>query len=342
MSLKSLSLTLFLLLFASGCVLAQGKPPARSREEFAGSLARIKENMRQSEVAAILGQPDDIRTQFDSGGIGSMHTKESWCYGTKGHLSFPTLGCVYIDTNGVTEGVSGGKGRPPKSDLFREDELQNLLRLLNTAPEMEGHSYNPLPLIRIVNTLQPQGKEKALAAIGEYVRVSNPWSNTGLFLVFRVLFDLPDDIDPREAGSFGMPEPSGPKNPHQIPRFPIALVEDIPIMLAGGYTLEGMATPMETVLEFFRANGHLRSKLLVPSNEPLAALPKLISSKQWIYADSKLAEPGGISFGDAETNEREKAMIREQLLRMIDSVYRMPTDAYGNRLPQRASLYIRA
>ncbi|MGB7747765.1 MAG: hypothetical protein WBN75_10810 [Verrucomicrobiia bacterium] len=289
-------------------------------------------------VIAILGQPDDVRTQFDPGGIGRVHTKEIWCYGTKGHLSFPTLGCVYIDTSGRTQEIFGGRGQPPKPSLFKEEELQSLLRLLDTSPGVEGYSYNPLPLIQIVNTLQPLGKEKSLAVIGEYIRVSDRWSHSmgagnGLFPVLLVLFDFPDNIDPRRAAAFGMPEPAGPKNPHQIPRFPIAVVDDIPMMLIVGYSLEGMLSPMEEVLEFFRNNGLFRSRPLVPSDDPLATLTHLMTSTQWIYDDSKLAESGGISFGNADTSEREKSMLMEQLLRLIDSVYRLPTDVYGNRLP---------
>lgn len=331
-------LSVFLLLFAGSSVFSQGTTPTRSREEFAKAMGRVKENTAQNEVIAILGQPDDIRTQFDPGGIGRVHTKEIWCYGTKGHLSFPTLGCVYIDTNGRTQEIFGGKGQPPKSGLFAEDELQNFLRLLGTSPGLDGNSYNPLPLIQIVNTLQPLGKEKSLAVIGEYIRVSDEWSGFSepryrLFLVLQVLFDLPDEIDPSQAGRFGMPIPPGPKNAHQIPRFPVALVDDIPFMLVGGYVLAGMATPMEDVLKFFRTNGHLHSHALMPGNDPLAALKHLTTSTQWIYADSRLAQSGGISFGDEITNEREKAMLMEQLLRLIDSVYRLPTDVYGNRLP---------
>jgi hypothetical protein len=90
---------------------------------------------------------------------------------------------------------------------------------------------------------------------------------------------------------------------------------------------------MEEVLEFFRNNGLFRSRPLVPSDDPLATLTHLMTSTQWIYDDSKLAESGGISFGNADTSEREKSMLMEQLLRLIDSVYRLPTDVYGNRLP---------
>src|SRR5437867_3620306 len=127
MSLVSaIPLTASLLLLAGTSIHSEGAPPARSREEFATAMARIKESVREKEVVAILGKPDDVRTPFDPGGIGRAHTKEIWCYGTKGHLSFPTLGCLYIDENGRTQEVFGGEGKPPKSGLFKEDELQNL------------------------------------------------------------------------------------------------------------------------------------------------------------------------------------------------------------------------
>ena len=327
-----------LLLFAGTLLQAQGTPHPHSRAEFAAAMGKIMKGVAKKEIWDMLGKPDDIRTQFDPGGISRVHTKEIWCYGTDGHLSFPTLGCVYIDEDGRSQEAFGGDGHPPDQNLFKEDELRNLLRLLNTAPGLDGYSYNPLPLIQIVNTLQPMGKEKALAAIGEYLRVSDPWSGhmgsrSGIFLVLRVLFDVPDNIDPDNAGGFGMPSPAGPKDPHRIPRFPIALVDDIPLMLVSGYALSGMATPMDKVLGFFRDNGKLHPQPLTPSNYPFATITHLMNSTQWIYEDPNFREPDGISFGIAEDSEREKSMLMEQLLRLIDSVYRMPEDVYGNRLP---------
>lgn len=300
-------------------------------------MARINENMPEKDVLGILGKPDDIRTQFDPGGISRVGTKEIWCYGTEGHLAFPTLGCVYLDTNGRSQEVFGGKGRPPKTEWFTEQELRNLLRLFNTAPGLEGNSYNPLPVIRIVNALQPLGKEKALAAISEYLRVSDEWSGfcgprTGIFLVLRVLFDLPDNVDPREAGAFGGPNPPNARDPHLLPRFPIAMVDDIPMMLVSGYLLAGRATPMEDVVDFYRVHGRIRSKQLVPSNAPLAALEHLANSSQWPYADPNLVD-GGILSWDAREKEGEDGMLMEQLLRLVDSVYRLPVDLSGNRLP---------
>jgi len=332
----SLALALLLLL-ANQLVQAQSAPPPHSRAEFAAAMAKIKEGMTGKEILDMLGKPDDVRTQFDPGGIHRVQTGEIWCYGANGHLGFPTLGCIYVDENGRSQEVFGGRGQPPQKDIFKENELRELLRLLDTAPGLRGYSYNPLSLIQIINTLQPLGKEKALAAIGEYIRISDQWSDSmarsGMFLVLRVLFDVPENVNPNRAGTFGMPSPAGPKDPHRIPRFPVALVDDIPLMLAGGYSIGGMGSSMEEVLAFFKENGQLHPTPLAPTDDPLSAVAHLMNSKQWIYADTNLQESGGWPFGSTEDIEREKAMLMEQLLRLIDSVYRMPTDEYGNRLP---------
>jgi hypothetical protein len=154
-----------------------------------------------------------------------------------------------------------------------------------------------------------------------------------MFLVLRVLFDVPENVNPNRAGAFGMPSPAGPKDPHQIPRFPVALVDDIPLMLVGGYSIEGLGSSMEAVLAFFKENGQLHPKPLAPNNDPLSAIVHLMNSPQWIYTDTNLQNFGGMSLGSAEDNDREKSMLMEQLLRLIDSVYRLPADVYGNRLP---------
>ena len=52
-----------------------------------------------------------------------------------------------------------------------------------------GYHYNPLAVIRVVNALQPLGKDKALAALDEYLRVASDFhspAREGVFLVLRV------------------------------------------------------------------------------------------------------------------------------------------------------------
>jgi hypothetical protein len=328
-----------ILLFACGLARVQGAPKFHSRAEFVTAMANIKAGISTNDVMEILGKPDDVRTQFDPDGIHRVNTQEIWCYGAQSHLSFPTLGCVYVDINGQAQESYGGRGEPPRPNLFAEDELRDLLRLLDTAPGMEGWNYNPLPEIQIVNRLQPLGKEKALAVIAEYVRVSDEWSGfggsrSGMFLVLAVLFDLPAGVYSAQAGSFGAPSPGPPKDPDRIPRFPIAIVDDIPFMLVNGYMLAGRATPMENVVNFYQAKGSIRTRPLLPGSDPLASIAHLTNSEQWIYGDTNLQRTEhSLSFGPIEDSEREQAMLMEQLLRLIDSVYRLPTDAMGSRLP---------
>ena len=167
-----------------------GPPPPVSREDFVKAIGQIRKGMAEKDVLSILGQPDDIRTQFDPGGMSTFGTKEIWGYGTDGHLSFPTLGCIFIDTAGRAEYIFGATGQPPHYALFTEDELRGLLRLINTTSGYEGDYYNPLSVIKVVNALQALGKQKALAAIDEYLRVSDEFTaehgREGMFLVLRV------------------------------------------------------------------------------------------------------------------------------------------------------------
>ena len=122
----------------------------------------------------------------------------------------------------------------------------------------------------------------------------------------------------------GSLEPYEPTNRHLLPRFPISMERDIPLLLVRGYMLGGRAEPVEEHVEYFRTNGVLRSKPLTPPDDPLSILDGLMNSLQTIYKD-------------LESNEDyfmkgENSMLMEQLLRLVDSVYRPPTGSDGYRL----------
>jgi hypothetical protein len=88
-------------------------PSVRNRRDFAQQMARIKKRMDSEQVLAILGKPDDVHTREDPGGISTGRIEEIWCYGTAGHLTFPTLGCIYMDDQGKAQDIYGGKGTSP-------------------------------------------------------------------------------------------------------------------------------------------------------------------------------------------------------------------------------------
>jgi hypothetical protein len=325
-----------------------------SREDFVKAMAKIKEGMPEKEVLAILGQPDDIRTPYDSRDLDPQWNKECWGYGTDRHLSFPTLGCVFFDSNGKVRDAFGGPRKTgyndingtasapapnatrtapapdgsapyiyvyggldqPPSHLFSEEQLRGLLRVIDTTPGYRSDPYDILALIRVVNALQPLGKEKALAAIDEYLRVSDDYSEgarLGLFLVLRVLFDVPEDTGVMPAMSEGYWWP-------KLPRSPIVIERDIPLFLYGGFNLMGAHERVEEHVEYFRKHGHIRSKPLMPTDDPLSVLDDVMNSWRSTYKDKH------------GPTDRDRVLLMEQLLRLIDSVYRLPTDKEGQRL----------
>ncbi len=144
----------------------------RTRQSFARAMSKITEGMAEDDVLALLGKPDNVRTQYDPGRISTTRTKEIWRYGTNRHLTFPTLGCVYIATESKVQYVYGRNGQPPEPETIPEAELRPLLRLIDNAPYISGNGYDPLAVMQVVNALQPLGKDKALAAIDEYLRVA--------------------------------------------------------------------------------------------------------------------------------------------------------------------------
>ena len=308
-----------------------------SRQEFATAISQLKEEDSAKRVLELLGKPDDVRTKRDPGGIGTSRTKEIWRYGTAGHLEVATLGQVYIDTKDRVQYVFGA-GSPPPSRMFDEQELRQLLIVLGEVPSYNSMwRYNPRKVIRAVNLLQPLGKEKALAAIDEYLRVAQSWDDDGrkgVFLVLRILFDVPADPGHMPPMMVGAPSVRQPKDAKLLPRFPIALEGDIPLLLSEGFSLGGQAEQPESHSAYFRKHGTIRAKPLMPTDKPFAALETFATSPRWVFKDGDRR-----FFGD----ERGRTFLGNQILRLMDTAYRVVPEPYsfGELLPleeERAAL----
>jgi hypothetical protein len=143
--------------------------------------------------------------------------------------------------------------------------------------------FDPRPVVRIVNTLHPLGKTKALAAIQEYARIkppfpSGPWR--GIHLILRALFEVP------KSGHFpampvGEPFPGMDGNPNLVPRFPLIIVDDIPLTLVQGYLVAGGAG-LPPDFAFFRDSCKWRQRPLLPTSRPFSVLEKIIASDWWV------------------------------------------------------------
>ena len=252
---------------------ASAAPPTRA--QFAGKLATIAPGMTDAQVTQALGAPDDIKTERDPGGISAARTVEVWRYGTHGHGTFATLGTVHLQADHKVQYVFGGAGTPYGG--IAEPELRRLLELVDGVPSYNA-TLEPLRLIRAVNALHPLGKDRALAVIDEYLRVSSDLDDPGregVFLLLRALFDVPPGGMPPMM--VGAPSPAAPKDTAALPRFPLVIVDDVPLTLVAGYALAGEAEPPAMDVAAFRKVGTLRKRPLAPAATALDAIDRFVA-----------------------------------------------------------------
>jgi len=84
---------------------AQRTEKSVTRREFAKQMAKVKRGMSETEVLALLGEPDDRLIGREQTRVAIALGKQIWCYGTNGHFTFPTLGWIYFDADGKADPV---------------------------------------------------------------------------------------------------------------------------------------------------------------------------------------------------------------------------------------------
>jgi thiol-disulfide isomerase/thioredoxin len=322
--------------FVISAAVSPANEPPRDRRAFTQALNKIKNGMPEAEVIAIVGRPDDIGNKKEAN-LG--HTLEIWRYGTSGHKKPATLGQIWIDVDHRVQLIAG-QGTPPPEGLFTESELRRILAALHDLPGLNGGRYNPRPVIRAVNLLQPLGKEKALAAIEDFLRVF-PFEMTdhdardGVFVVLRTLFEVPTGptVFPYEFKSTGGSMPPivvgagtpGPDDEKLLPRFPIAIEGDIPFCLEEGYVPGDIAEPPESHVSYFRKYGKLRAKPLSPTARPVEALLAFEKSPRWYFKRIR-------SRALNDYDQRERFVLGNQVMRLLDTVYQVTPNCDGKAL----------
>jgi hypothetical protein len=132
---------------------------------------------------------------------------------------------------------------------------------LQRAAAIGVEDYDPGPVVEAVNELQPLGREGALREIeAQLAGPANGTDNLGLFWVLRVLFEAPEFAPVR----LGQPDIPPPADPAALPRFPIVLARDVPLLVVGGYDLAGLAEPVQAHVDFYRERGEVRARPLAP------------------------------------------------------------------------------
>lgn len=317
----------------------------RIRPEFIRAIRRVSDSLQAPrgsddavgmdarEVLSILGRPDDVVVEEDGipvvdalppgvllpqpmavppGKAGDqLERRIWWAYGTAGHRGFATLGRVGFNERGQVVRVYGSYPGPPIGRrVLPESRLRELLRLLAALPDpiYNWSSYNPLPVIRAVNALQPLGKDTALAVVGEYIRVtvvsrhaaeySHGEEADRLLLIMNTLFGAPDAVN---------------FDPHAMTT---QLHRDVPLYWPVG----GGGNPPHfsfNELEYYRKQGVMRAQLLCPPARPLGIL-------------DSLTIPGSPT--DLRASEWIRTGAMNELLRLIEPVYHIEPDRDGYRI----------
>ncbi len=147
--------------------------------------------------------------------------------------------------------------------------------------------YDPAVVVDAANALLPRGKESVLAEVEEYVREFRPGKETsGILWLLRALFDVspPLHFPPIQLGRLSVPVPP---DPLALPRFPIMLVADVPLLLVRGYDLAGAPQPFGGELAFVRDHAVFRKTPVTPD----ASVAEARFLRDWMMAYG--ASPAG-------------------------------------------------
>src|SRR5262249_37432787 len=134
------------------------------------------------------------------------------------------------------------------------------------------------------------------------------------FVILRVLFDLEDEGSYQRDIPLRGTWPESPKDARRIPRFPILLWDDMPLLVVGGNCTKGARLPVERHGNYFRDHGRIRPAPLCPTN-------KLLQKLECFPMHLGLLDS---SIGTSRDQRRISEIISGQLIRLAES-------ASGNR-----------
>jgi hypothetical protein len=156
------------------------------------------------------------------------------------------------------------------------------------AGSMRYHDYRPRLVVDAVEELRELGKDAALDRV-EAESNASP-DDVGSFWVLRVLFDPPPG-EPLPPVRLGRPTVDPPPEAGALPRFPIVVVDDVPLLVIRGYALAGKAEPLSAHIAWYREHGRLRDDPLRPSDDAEAVREHFIATWRKAYGgDERLDE----------------------------------------------------
>ncbi len=187
--------------------------------------------------------------------------------------------------------------------------------LIGSCSEWDGYIFDPATHIRAVNILRHETKAEVIAQLRNYI--NSPYDGgmglrTGVFFLLRLLFEPANANITFPRIPAGKPVDSGEAYQPTFPLYPLALVQDVPLLISAGLIVGGMPGSPEGHIKFCEENCQLRATVLRPPDNPLSLAEQLIESPHWYRRTNE------------DTIETDLAVFRAQLLRLVRSVYPVP------------------
>ncbi|MBL8678122.1 MAG: hypothetical protein JNK05_03110 [Myxococcales bacterium] len=282
------------------------RPPApvagRQRATFYQRMARVREGMTEAAVRSIVGPPDFVLQRGHAALQQGANLTTAWCYGATAQGDLPTHGTIAFDRSRRVYTMSGTRAPRPSILAMTDDALRSHLNNIAAIGAIDAARFDPAPLVRAVNALQPLGRDAALDVIDEYLRVHNgalAALDESVFLLLRALFVPSSPHRAHPPAALGAPSVMPPTNPDDLPAFPLAIADDVPFVLVTGYTLGGVPQPAEQHMPWYRASATIRPRPLAPNSATALATFAATAGGRHFFA----AEPSG------------RAMLTSQLQR---------------------------
>ncbi|MEX2244501.1 MAG: hypothetical protein WD716_11720 [Fimbriimonadaceae bacterium] len=122
----------------------------------------------------------------------------------------------------------------------------------------------------------------------EYSRVGRWHDDEWLFWLVRAMFE---PIGPK--GGFRVPHigamsPSPPEDLREWPTYPVALIDDVPVLLYKGASLAGVPEPFYRYARDESKNWKIKTRKLTPPNDPFPVFLKVLQSSYWPFKGTKV------------------------------------------------------
>ena len=193
--------------------------------------------------------------------------------------------------------------------MTKTETVKSELISIQKLNGFRGHDFNPKSLIKIVNDLINDGFEQSIHKLETYHTISSGnYRITDIENILLIALLLFDPIEGKTMPKFSLGRSDVEQPSQGIDLFPVMIYEDIPFIITGGYDVGGELQPPYEFLRWCKFNCSLRSKYLMPPNNPLEVVDDFLNLKV---------------FKQMNYSRYHCSMIRLQALRMLDNIFRL-------------------